>query len=130
LLKATERMLIKGRVFLVLHERSDADQLARELDAKGWSCAVAAEEGDRGVSHIRDYKPTAVIIDASQVIDAEIATAAAMRADPATREIPIIFIHANKVVDQINAAVPGAIFASRGALDHLLHELAGRAPAP
>ena len=125
-MKATERMLIKGRVFLVLHDGDDADQLARDLDAKGWSCAVAAEQGDRGVSYIRDSKPTAVIIDASRVIDAGIATAAAMRADPTTRAIPIIFIHAHKAVDQINAAVPRAIFASRDALDYALHELAKR----
>jgi CheY-like chemotaxis protein len=122
-------MLIKGRVFLVLHDRDDADRLARDLDAKGWSCAVAAEEGDHGISRIRDSKPTAVIIDASRATDAWIATAAAMRADPATRAIPIIFIHASKAVGQINAAVSGAIFASRGALDYALHQLAQRSPA-
>ena len=122
-------MLIKGRAFLVVHDRDYADQLAHDLDAKGWSCAVAAEKGDHGVSRIRDSKPTAVIIDASRVTDAGIATAAAMRADPATRAIPIIFIHANKAVDKINAAVPGAIFASRNALDYALHELAKRPSA-
>ena len=127
-MKVTEHMLIKGRVFLVFQDRDDADQLARDLDAKGWSCAIAAEDGDRGVSLIRDSKPTAVIIDASRAIDAGIATAAAMRADPATRAIPIIFIHASKAVDQIKAAVPGAIFASEGALDYALHQLAQRSP--
>jgi DNA-binding response OmpR family regulator len=122
-------MLIKGRAFLVVHNRDYADQLARDLDAKGWSCAVAAEEGDHGVSRIRDSKPTAVIIDASRVTDPGIATAAAMRADPATQARPIIFIPASKAVDQINPAVPGAIFASRDALDFALQELAKRPSA-
>jgi CheY-like chemotaxis protein len=128
-MKAIKRMLFKGRAFLVVHDRDDADQLARDLDAQGWSCAIAAYEGDRCVSLIRDSKPTAVIIDASQAIDAGIATAVAMRADPATRAIPIIFIHASKAVDQINAAVPRAIFASRGALDYALRQLAPQSQA-
>jgi CheY-like chemotaxis protein len=120
-------MLIKGRAFFVVHDRDYADRLARDLDAESWSCA--AEEGDLGVSRIRDCKPTAVIIDASRMTGDGIAVAAAMRANPTTRAIPNIFIQASKAVDQIDAAVPGAIFASRDALDYALHEFAAWPPA-
>ena len=80
-MKSPERRSIKGRVYLVLQDRNDADQLARELDAMGWPCAVATEEQDHGVSRIRDAKPVAVIADGS---DLGISTAAAMRADSTT----------------------------------------------
>ena len=125
-MNSTERNPIKGRLFLALPDRIDADQLARELDAKGWLCVVAAEERDHGVSRIRDSKPVAVIIDGSRVLDVGIAIAAAVRADSSTRAIPIIFIQTSKAVDLIKTAVPEAIFASRGALDYLLDKLAER----
>ena len=122
-MKSPERRSVNGRVYLVLQDRDDADRLAHELDAMGWLCAVAAEEQDHGVSRIRDAKPMAVIADGS---DLGISIAAAMRADSSTRATPIIFIHASKAVDRINAAVPGPIFASRSALDYVLNELVER----
>ena len=121
-----ERTPIKGRVFLLLSDPQDADQLARDLDAKGWSCAVECEEYDLAVTQIQNCRPVAVIIDVSQAPDRGFAVAAAVRSDPATRAVPIVFIGASRVVDQVKAAVPDAIFASRGALDYLLGELAGR----
>ncbi len=121
-----ERTPIKGRVFLLLSDPQDADQLARDLDAKGWSCAVECEEYDLVVTRIQDCRPVASIIDVSQAPDRGIAAASAVRSDPATRAVPIVFIGASKVVDQVKAAVPDAIFASRSALDYLLGELAGR----
>ncbi len=125
-MKSMERTPIKGRLFLVLHDRDGADQLARDLDAKGWSCAVSTAERDHGISRIREAKPVAVIIDASRATDIGISTAAAMRANAATRAIPIIFIHASKAVDRISAAVSDPIFASPDALGYALDELAGR----
>lgn len=125
-MKTTERTPIKGRLFLVLHDRDGADRLARDLDAKGWSCAVATAERDQGISRIQESKPRAVIIDASRATDIGISTAAAMRANAATRAIPIIFIHARKAVDRIKAAVSDPIFASADALGYALEELAGR----
>ncbi len=121
-----ERTPIKGRVFLLLSDPKDADELARDLDAKGWSCAVECEEYDLVVTRIQDCRPVASIIDVSQAPDRGIAAASAVRSDPATRAVPIVFIGASKVVDQVKAAVPDAIFASRSALDYLLGELAGR----
>ena len=121
-----ERTPINGRVFLLLSDPQDADQLARDLDAKGWSCAVECEEYDLVVTRIQDCWPVAAIIDVSQAPDRGIAVAAAVRSNPATRTMPIVFIGASKVVDQVKAAVPDAIFASRTALDYLLGELAGR----
>ncbi len=121
-----ERTPIKGRVFLLLSDPQDADQLARDLDAKGWSCAVECEEYDLVVTRIQDCRPVAVIIDVLQAPDRGITIATALRSDRATRAVPIVFIGASKVVDQVKAAVPDAIFASRSALDYLLGELAGR----
>ena len=122
----SDRTPIKARVFLLLSDRQDAEQLARDLDAKGWSCAVECEEYDLVVTRIQDCRPVASIIDVSQAPDRGIAAASAVRSDPATRAVPIVFIGASKVVDQVKAAVPDAIFASRSALDYLLGELVGR----
>ncbi len=109
-----------------MQNRRDADRLARELDAKGWSCFVKLDASDPVVAQIRDCQTVAVIIDASQAPDRGISVATAVRSDPATRAVPIVFIGASRVVEQVKAAVPDAIFASRGALDYLLGELAGR----
>ena len=122
----SDRTPIKGRVFLLLSDRLDADQLARDLDAKGWSCAVECEKYDLAVTKIQNCRPVAVIIDVSQAPDRGITIATALRSDRATRAVPIVFIGASRVVDQVKAAVSDAIFASRGALDYLLGELAGR----
>lgn len=122
----TEPTRMNGRVFLLLQNRHDADRLARDLDAKGWSCVVKLEASDPVVAQIRDCPPVAVIIDASQAPDHGISVATAVRSDPATRAVPMVFIGASRVVEQVKAAVPDAIFASRGALDYLLSELAGR----
>ena len=117
---------MNGRVFLLLQNRHDADLLARDLDAKGWSCVVKLEASDPVVAQIRDCRPVAVIIDASHAPDHGISVATAVRFDPATRAVPMVFIGASRVVEQVKAAVPDAIFASRGALDYLLGELTGR----
>ncbi len=124
--RLSDRTPIKGRVFLLLSDRQDADQLARDLDAKGWSCAIESEQYNRVVTQIQDCRPVAAIIDVSQAPDRGIAVAAAVRSNPATRTMPIVFISASRVVDQVKAAVSDAIFASCGALDYLLGELAGR----
>ncbi len=122
----SDRSPIKGRLFLLLSDRQDADHLARDLDAKGWSCAVECEEHDLVVTQIQDCRPVAAIIDVSKASNRGIAVAAAVRSNPTTHAMPIVFIGASKVLDQVKATVPDAIFASRGALDYLLGELASR----
>ena len=113
-------------MFLLLSDRQDADQLARDLDAKGWSCAIGSEQYGRVVTQIQDCRPVAAIIDVSKASERGIGAAAAIRSAPATHTVPIVFIGANRVVDQVKAAVSDPIFASRNALDYLLGELAGR----
>ena len=118
-----QRTPIKGRVLLLLSDRRDADELAQELDAEGWSCVVGCQATDLVVNQIRDCRPVAAIIDVSQAAEPGISVAVAVRADPDTCAVPIVFIGASRVVEQAKAKVPDAIFASRGALDYLLNEL-------
>jgi len=90
-------------VFLLLSDRQDADQLARDLDAKGWSCAVESEQYGRVVTQIQDCRPVAAIIDVSKASERGIEAAAAIRSAPATQTVPIVFVGANRVVDQVKA---------------------------
>ena len=118
-----QRTPIKGRVLLLLSDRRDADELAQELDAEGWSCMVGRQGNDLVINQIRECRPLAAIIDVSQATESGISVAVAVRADPETCGVTIVFIGASRVVEQIKAKVPDAIFASRGALDYLLDEL-------
>ena len=47
---------------LLLSDRHNADELAQELDAEGWSCAVGWQENDLVVNQIRDSRPVAAHI--------------------------------------------------------------------
>ena len=108
---------------MLLCNRQDADQLAQDLDASGWSSSVGYQESDPVINQIRDCRPVAAIIEVSQATDRGIAVAVAVRADPETCAVPIVFIGASSVVENLKAKVPDAIFASRDALDYLLGEL-------
>ncbi len=121
----SDRSPIRGRVFLLLSDRQDANQLARDLEAKGWSCAVECEQYDFVLTKVGNCRPVAAIIDVSKALDRGIEAAAAIRSAPATHAVPIVFVGANRVVDLVKAAVSDPIFASRNALDYLLGELAG-----
>ena len=105
-------------------ERQESIEITLWAGTELWS--PLSESYDLVVTRIQDCRPVASIIDVSQAPDRGIAAASAVRSDPATRAVPIVFIGASKVVDQVKAAVPDAIFASRSALDYLLGELAGR----
>ncbi len=108
---------------LLLPDRHNADDLAQALDAERWSCVVGCQAIDLVVNQIQECRPVAAIIDVSQAAEPGVSVAVAVRADPETCAVPIVFIGASRVVENVKAKVPDAIFASRGALDYLLDEL-------
>jgi len=86
------------RVLIVEDNVENRDMLARRLTRRGYAVAVA-EDGPSGVTATRETLPDLVLMDLSlPQLDGWEATRR-LKADPATREIPVIALTAHALAE-------------------------------
>jgi CheY-like chemotaxis protein len=95
------------KVLLVEDNEMNRDMLSRRLERKGYSVFVALD-GAEGVAKARTDQPDLILMDMSlPVMDGWEATRQ-LKADPATRGIPIIALTAHAMVsDELKARESG-----------------------
>jgi CheY-like chemotaxis protein len=93
-----------ARILLVEDNELNRDMLSRRLTRKGYE-VIIAEDGGRGLALIAEVSPDLVLMDMSlPVIDGWEATRR-LKADPATRDIPVIALTAHAMASDREKAV-------------------------
>lgn len=88
------RTLIMARILLVEDNEMNRDMLSRRLERKGYTVDVAVD-GAEGLARARSHPPDLVLMDMSlPVLDGWEATRQ-LKADSATRRIPVIALTAH-----------------------------------
>lgn len=91
---------------LVVDDEADIRLLARVgLTASGFT-VIVADGGDQGLRLARDTQPDVILLDVMMPAMDGYATLAALRADPATASIPVLFLTAKAQVDPRVAGEP------------------------
>jgi two-component system, cell cycle response regulator DivK len=92
------------RILLIEDNELNRDMLSRRLARKGYE-VIVAEDGGRGLALAAEAKPDLVLMDMSlPVIDGWEATRR-LKADPATRDIPVIALTAHAMASDRQKAV-------------------------
>jgi CheY-like chemotaxis protein len=93
-----------ARILLIEDNELNRDMLSRRLARKGYE-VIVAEDGGRGLALAAEAKPDLVLMDMSlPVIDGWEATRR-LKADPATRDIPVIALTAHAMASDRQKAV-------------------------
>jgi two-component system cell cycle response regulator DivK len=93
-----------ARILLIEDNELNRDMLSRRLARKGYE-VIVAEDGGRGLALAAEAKPDLVLMDMSlPVIDGWEATRR-LKADPATRAIPVIALTAHAMASDRQKAV-------------------------
>ena len=83
-----------SKILLIEDNEMNRDMLSRRLERKGFEVALAAD-GQQGIDAVREDRPDLIIMDMSlPVLDGWEATRQ-LKADPATKDIPIIGLSAH-----------------------------------
>ncbi len=81
-------------ILLVEDNEMNRDMLSRRLIKKGFS-VTTAEDGQEGLDSARELKPDLILLDMSLPVKDGWTTAAELKADKSTRDIPIIALTAH-----------------------------------
>ena len=93
-----------SKILLVEDNEMNLDMLSRRLARQGYE-VVAARDGEAGVARAAIERPQLILMDMSlPVLDGWEATRR-LKADPATREIPIIALTAHALVEDREKAM-------------------------
>ncbi len=93
-----------SKILLVEDNEMNLDMLSRRLARQGYE-VVAARDGEAGVARAASERPQLILMDMSlPVLDGWEATRR-LKADPATREIPIIALTAHALVEDREKAM-------------------------
>jgi two-component system cell cycle response regulator DivK len=93
-----------SKILLVEDNEMNLDMLSRRLARQGYE-VVAARDGEAGVARAAAERPQLILMDMSlPVLDGWEATRR-LKADPATREIPIIALTAHALVEDREKAM-------------------------
>ena len=93
-----------ARILLIEDNELNRDMLSRRLARKGYE-VIVAEDGGRGLALAAEANPDLVLMDMSlPVIDGWEATRR-LKADPATRDIPVIALTAHAMASDRQKAV-------------------------
>ncbi len=97
------------RVVLIDDEEHIREVAQASLEAvAGWQVRTAAS-GREGIELVRQARPDAVVLDVMMPGTDGPATLARLRADPATREVPVIFLTAKvQSIDRARLSALGA----------------------
>jgi CheY-like chemotaxis protein len=86
-----------ARILLVEDNEMNRDMLSRRLARRGYEVLVAVDGAD-GVALAQERRPDMVLMDVGLPVMDGYAAARALKADPATRAIPIIALTASAMV--------------------------------
>jgi len=85
------------RILLVEDNEMNRDMLSRRLERRGFEVVIAVD-GAAGVEVARERRPDLVLMDIGLPVMDGYAATRALKADPATRVIPVIALTASAMV--------------------------------
>ena len=100
---------MKQRILLVEDSRTQALRLELELARHGLAVQIA-RDGAAGVAAARDQPPDAIVLDIDLPVLDGYGVCRALKADPATAQIPIIMLtHCDEAQDALAGLDVGAV---------------------
>jgi CheY-like chemotaxis protein len=97
LLQAVRRIPFMPKILLVEDNETNRDMLRRRLERKGYQ-VVIAEDGEQGYALAQAEKPDLILMDISLPAMDGWQVAHLLKADDATRHIPIVVLTAHALV--------------------------------
>ncbi len=102
---------MKGKVFLVHWNLSQAEGVARELRSDGWEVDIESKDGARAYQLIKANPPNVVVVYLTHLPSHGRETAHALRSTKATRNLPIVFVDGkDEAVARTREKVADALF--------------------
>ncbi|MBI2183870.1 MAG: hypothetical protein HYU39_02805 [Thaumarchaeota archaeon] len=112
---------MKGRIFLIHWNQSEADEFAEKLRSEGWKVDIEAEDGARAGKMIRADPPDAVVIYLTRLPSHGRETADYLRSVKTTRNIPIVFVDGREdALEKTKVKVADAVFTTSTELKNVL----------
>lgn len=112
---------MKGEVFLVHWNESQAEEYAEELRSDGWKVEVETEDGGRAYKFTRANEPDVIVAHLSDKPSYGREVAHTLRQAKATRHLPIVFVDGEEeAVQETKAKVPDAVFTTSAELREVL----------
>lgn len=104
------RPALGGRRVLIVDDESPIRLICRiNLTASGWLCDEA-EDGEQALEHVRQDRPDIVLLDVMMPRIDGWTVAEELAADPATRDVPVVFMTARgELRDRERAYAAGAV---------------------
>ena len=90
-------MSVAGRILLVEDNEMNRDMLSRRLARRGFEVLVAVD-GAQGVALARERRPDLILMDINLPVMDGLAATRELKADPVTRQIPIIALTASAMI--------------------------------
>lgn len=101
-----------SRRILIIDDEADIREVAMiSLEMVGGWAALAADSGEAGLAIARAERPDAILLDMAMPGMDGPATLAALRAEAATRDIPVLLLTAQAPGQAIEALNPDAVLA-------------------
>lgn len=107
---------MRGKLFLIHWNPSEAAQLARDLRAANWRVDVESEDRARARRRIQERPPDAVVISLARTPIDGLDVALGLR-NGTSVNAPIVFLDGNgDAIKAAKARVPAAVFTTSGEL--------------
>ncbi|MFN3430535.1 MAG: response regulator [Candidatus Sericytochromatia bacterium] len=101
-----------SRRILIIDDEADIREVALiSLEMVGGWTGLAAPSGEAGLAIAQAERPDAILLDMAMPLMDGPATLAALRADPATRDIPVILLTAQAAGQAMDGLQPAAVIA-------------------
>jgi CheY-like chemotaxis protein len=92
------------KILLVEDNEMNRDMLSRRLQKKGFEVVIAVDGGE-GVAKAKSDKPDLILMDLSLPVMDGLQATAQIKADPATRPIPVLALTAHAMADDRDKAL-------------------------
>jgi CheY-like chemotaxis protein len=93
-----------AKILLVEDNEMNRDMLSRRLTRNGFQVLIAVD-GQQGVAMAASEKPDVILMDMSLPVMDGLEATRQVKADPATRAIPVIALTANALVEDRERAI-------------------------
>ena len=112
---------MKGRIFLIHWNATQAEEYAQALRAQGWEVATESQDGARAGKALLANPPDVVIIYLTRLPSHGRETAHALRSHKAGRALPIVFVGGEgEGLEKTRWKVPDAIYTVPAQLTEVL----------
>jgi len=116
---------MKGRLFLIHWNQTEAEAHAQKLRDEGWQVELEFEDGARAGKAIKSAPPDAVVIYLTRLPSHGRQTAHYLTETKATRQVPIVFVGGqSEALQKTKAELPEAIYTSQEQLSRALSQFA------